>query len=61
MNEGLAMLVKVVNSEYGDRLVFDSGEREVVVKDVYGLGYAGINRVAGAVVENYYWAGMKKD
>lgn len=55
------MLVKAVLGDYGDRLVFDSGKREAVVREVYCLGYAGISRVAGVVVENYYWVGMKKD
>lgn len=55
------MLVKAALGDYGDRLVLDPGKREAVVREVHCLGHAGISRVAGAVVENYYWVGMKKD
>lgn len=47
----LQMLMKRVGKKYGRCLVFDFGEREVLIRDVYGLGYLGIVRVVGVIVE----------
>lgn len=60
-DDDLQMLTKRAGKKYGSRLVPDPGEREALIRDVHGLGHMGIARVAGAIVNNYFWAGMHSE
>lgn len=60
-NEELQMVMKVTTKKYGERVIPLPEEREAIICGVHKYGHLGINRIAGAVVSNYYWRGIYRD
>lgn len=55
------MSVKMGSKKYGERFVSVSGDREVIIQEVYKYGYVRVNRVVNVMVDIYCWYGMQKD
>lgn len=53
------MFIKVGGKFFGERIVSESEERDIIIRELYQLGYAGINKIQKVIVSNYVWFGMQ--